>query len=78
MQRVYIVEHEHELSEDNSDVKFIGAYASRSDAEDAVKRALTRPGFSDSPNGFTISETVIGEDHWLEGFVTWTPDQSEE
>jgi hypothetical protein len=73
MERIYIVEHEHELSEDSSDVKFIGVYLSRPDAEEAVKRALTRPGFKDYPDGFTINETVVGEDHWPEGFFTWRP-----
>lgn len=73
MQRLYIVQHEHELSEDNSDIKFIGVYESRLEAEQAVRRAMARPGFCDYPNGFTISESELGQDHWLEGFVTWHP-----
>jgi hypothetical protein len=44
-------------------------YASQKDAEIAISRLLTQPGFEDWPDGFCIDEYTIGEDHWTEGFI---------
>jgi hypothetical protein len=75
---VFVVQHLHILEHEEEDVKMIGVYASRGDAEDAVNRLVQMPGFNDFPeivdecsrSGFFIEEYRIGEDHWREGFVT--------
>ncbi len=69
MQHVFVVQHEHELADD-VDVKLIGVYATREDAERAVERVKQAPGFRDFPDGFFIDEYEIGEDHWIDGFVS--------
>ena len=67
---VYVLQHVHELSNDNEDVKFIGVYSSQANAEAAVARMRLQPGFADSPDGFHIDPYDIDADHWTEGFIT--------
>ncbi len=69
MTAVYLVTHTHELN-GIDDVKLIGAYSSRADAQKAVQRKLAFPGFRDHPKGFHISRIKLGRDQWSEGFVT--------
>lgn len=68
MDSVFVVQHSREVT-DQEDVKMIGVYASRDDAEAAVGRMARQPGFREHPSGFTIDEYEIGKDHWAEGFV---------
>jgi hypothetical protein len=76
LEHVFVVEHEHELSEGCDDVKLIGVYESEEDAEKAVERAKQRPGFRGHPEGFSISSYKVGEDQWTTGFVTLLPQDS--
>lgn len=69
MKIVFVVQHEHEWCE-RDEVKFIGVYATQSDAEAAISRVVLQPGFRDWPDGFSIDEYHLGKDHWTEGFVT--------
>ncbi len=73
MKKVFLLTHVHKLPNSEEDLKFIGVYATLNDAEAAVERAKKRAGFADCINGFFIESHNIGEDQWLEGFVTWTP-----
>ena len=50
-------------------VKVIGIYTSRQLAEAALERARVLPGFRDEPEGFTIEQYDIDQDHWPRGFV---------
>jgi hypothetical protein len=36
------------------------------------QRSLVLSGFRDVPNGFIIDRYTIGQDHWIEGYVTVT------
>ena len=71
MTHVFIVHHN--ASEDglDEDVKLIGVYRSRVDAEAAVTRLRPQPGFCDHPDGFEVSEYELDKDHWTEGFISW-------
>ncbi len=69
MPKVFVVQHEHEWC-NRDDVKFIGVYATHSDAQAAVDRLRIRSGFKDWPDGFSIDEYELGIDNWPEGFVT--------
>jgi hypothetical protein len=69
MTAIYLVTHTHEL-DGIEDVKLIGAYSSRIDAQHAVKRRRAFPGFSDNPKGFHIARLELGRDQWSEGFIT--------
>ena len=53
----------------DEDVKLIGIYASRAEAEAAVVRVRDQPGFRDRPDGFRIDEHVLNRDGWVEGYV---------
>ncbi|MEM1063663.1 MAG: serine kinase [Planctomycetota bacterium] len=73
----FVVQHLHALPGGEEDVKLIGVYASRSDADAAVNRLRSRPGFSERPlirkdqgDDFSVEEYSIGKDHWAEGYVT--------
>ena len=69
MNSVFIVWHTHE-TETSVDEKLIGVYATCTEAEGAVDRLRSKPGFQDSPEGFDISEYALGKDHWTEGYVS--------
>jgi hypothetical protein len=72
MSKVYVVQHEHSVG-DSDDVKFIGVYSSRAQAEAAVERLTSQPGFAATPDGFHIDAYALDQDHWQEGFVTLAP-----
>ena len=70
---VFVLQHEHELPTGGKDVKFIGVYSSQAAAEAACARLRRQPGFSESPDGFSIDRYPLDQDHWTEGFVTILP-----
>ena len=74
MKKVFILHHVHELHDMEEDAKLIGVYDTRIGAELAIERARLRPGFKNFPDGFVIGEYLLGEDHWIEGFVTLVPE----
>ncbi|MHC8347907.1 DUF7336 domain-containing protein [Pseudomonas sp. RT4P38] len=78
MSIVYIVTHTNELPNGQDDIKFIGVYESQTSAEDAVKRASLRAGFSENKDGFFIECFELGKDHWTEGFFTYVPGENNE
>jgi hypothetical protein len=65
MDRVFLLWHEHD-----DDGKLIGVYSSEENAIAARGRVGNKPGFADSPEGFTVDPYRIDEDHWTEGYVT--------
>ena len=67
---VFIVQHVHVLEDEEEDVKLIGVYSTRTAAEAAIQRLTLRPGFCDSPEGFSIDLYRVDQDSWEEGFVT--------
>lgn len=67
---VFLVQHVHEFEDGSEDVKAIGIYSTRHEAELAVARSRQLPGFAGIPDGFSIDEYSIDVDHWTSGFVT--------
>lgn len=67
---VFLLQHEHQLDVASTDVKVIGVYSSESLANEAVARLSSRAGFSENPEGFSVSRYELNKDHWIEGFVT--------
>ena len=80
MPSVFVLQHCHVMLTDEDNIKLIGVYATRKDAEAAIERVRLQPGFMDHPqiadpdsddrNGFYIDEYAIGEDHWTDGYLT--------
>ncbi len=70
MTRVYVLQHVHSVDDGAEDVKFIGVYSSRENAQVAIGRLSRAPGFSDAPGGFHIDEYQIDKDQWVEGYST--------
>jgi hypothetical protein len=70
---VFVLWHVHELGEGDEDVKLIGVYRSREDAEAAIKRVGSQPGFADTPQGFDMCLYRLNQDHWTEGYTTVYP-----
>jgi hypothetical protein len=68
MKSVFILWHTHEISGE-SDEKLIGVYKSRKDAEAAIHRLSNKPGFKDTPDGFEMTEYILGKDHWTGGYL---------
>jgi hypothetical protein len=68
--RVYVLQHVHSMADGAEDVKFIGVYSSRENAQAAITRLVHAPGFSDAPAGFHIDEDQVDKDQWIEGYST--------
>ncbi len=69
MASVFVLQHVHVQEDGVEDVKFIGVYSSRENAEAAVARLGRLPGFSDAPGGFHVDEYRVDQDQWVEGYV---------
>jgi hypothetical protein len=69
MASVFVLQHVHTRDDGVEDVKFIGVYSCRENAEAAVARLARLPGFVDVPDGFHIDEYRIDQDHWADGYV---------
>ena len=70
MARVYVLQHVHLVDDGAEDVKFIGVYSSRENAQAAITRLSQAPGFSEAPAGFHIDEYQVDKDQWVEGYST--------
>jgi hypothetical protein len=82
MAHVFVLQHRRIDESGGENLKMIGVYGSRVEAERAVGRLRALPGFRDSPDivdpldpfeieersGFHIDEYALDEDHWTEGF----------
>lgn len=71
MKTIFILNHSYELDA-CEETKFIGAYSSMALAQAAITRLGSKPGFREKPEAFHIEETVIDQDHWIDGFSTMT------
>ena len=71
MNSVFVLQHEYEWY-GRDEVCFIGVYATHADAQAAIERLRSQPGFCYWPEGFTIDEYEIGKDHWNDGFIVVT------
>jgi len=67
---LFVVQHLHFLDGGEENVKFIGVYSTRDAAQAAVDRLKLKPGFRDTPDGFSIDPYTLDEDNWTEGYVT--------
>jgi hypothetical protein len=81
MQKVFVLQHLHPLPAGGEDVKLLGVYSSVASAHAAVARLVQQPGFREHPNmadpsldggeqGFFISEAILDEDQWADGYAT--------
>ena len=70
MTKVYVLQHVHSVDDGAEDVKFIGVYSSRENAQAAVARLSQAPGFSEALAGFHIDEYQLDKDQWVEGYST--------
>jgi len=70
---VFLLWHVHESGDGDEDAKLIGVYRSRGDAEAAIERVGSQPGFADTPQGFEICPYRLNEDNWTEGYTTVYP-----
>jgi homoserine kinase type II len=68
--KVYVLQHEHVMEDGTEDVKFIGVYSSRENAQAAIARLSQAAGFSDAVTGFHIDEYPLDRDQWVEGYST--------
>ncbi len=69
---VFLLWNVHEMPGGEEDAKLIGVYATAEDAGAAKLRVLSQPGFRDLSEGFLVCRYTVGEDQWIEGYVTMT------
>jgi hypothetical protein len=70
MAKVYVLHHVHSEEDGAEDVKFIGVYSSRENAQAAMTRLGQAPGFAEASAGFHIDEYQLDKDQWGEGYST--------
>lgn len=73
--KVFVLQHAHSMDDGTEDVKFIGVYSSRENADAAAKRLSKLPGFSNAPDGFHVDEYRVDQDQWVEGYAALTDAQ---
>jgi hypothetical protein len=59
--------------EGSEDELLIGVYSTQQEANAAIERLKSKPGFVDCPTGFQIHPHSLNRDGWSEGF-TFTKD----
>ena len=76
MTNVFLLPHLHEFDDGHEDMKLIGVYSSRANAEAALAAVHGQPGFRETPSGFSINEWPLDSTRpeWSEGYVTAFPD----
>jgi hypothetical protein len=67
---VYVLEHEHRLSEFCDDVKLDRRLLHPKKAREAKAGLREKPGFAKHPRVFHIVPMTVDADNWTEGFVT--------
>jgi hypothetical protein len=67
--KVYILHHIYDKGLETENVKLIGVYSSRGEAQRAINRLQTQPGFRELVEGFEVEAYTLDEDNWKEGFV---------
>jgi len=70
MKYVYLLHHTHVISEDNEDVKLIGAFSSEKKALEVMHEYKKLPGFKEIQEGFSIDRYKLDEAWWSDGFYT--------
>ena len=68
---LFVVEHLHVQVGGVESVKLIGVYSTKEAAQQAVDRLKLKPGFCDTPDGFSIDLYILDEDNWTEGYFTY-------
>lgn len=71
MEYVYLLEHVYEIGS-TEEIKTIGIFSSRKNAQEAVNQLRNKPGFRDHPKkAFLISKCKVDRIGWSEGFCSW-------
>jgi hypothetical protein len=76
MDAAYLLYHIRKDDEYTDDAKLIGVYRSEAAARAAIVRVETQPGFRDYPEGFVVERYPLDVDHWTEGFVDLSDEQT--
>jgi len=70
MPSMFLLQHSYaRREEDEDEVKVIGIYSSRREAETTIERYRGLPGFREYPDCFYIDEYEIDRNYWEEGFI---------
>jgi hypothetical protein len=72
MEYVYVLQHSYEWEHEGEfieEIKMIGVYSTRENAQRVIGYYKTLPGFKKHPeNCFHIDEYEINQNHWTHGF----------
>lgn len=67
---VFLLQHTNVLPGGATDVKLLGVYSTEEAAQARAERARELPGFASVADGFRVERHEVGQDRWVEGFVT--------
>ena len=68
MKTVYLLHHTARVGRDE-DVKLVGVFRSKEDAERVIAQLKDKSGFRDAGGEWSCHEHEIGKFHWQEGYV---------
>lgn len=57
--------------DDDGTERLVGVYSSMENAEAAIARLRSLPGFREWPGGFRNFDAWLDHDSWTEGFAPW-------
>ena len=66
---VFVVQHEYPRDDDRDETRLIGIYSTEAKAKSAIERLRVLPGFSESPDGFSVDCYPLDADHLVEGLA---------
>ena len=67
MKTVFVLHHTARVGKDE-DVKLLGIFRTKLDAQAAIALLKDKPGFRDAGGEWSCVEFELGKLHWLEGF----------
>lgn len=79
MKSVFLLFHTHHLPSGEDDDKLLGVYSLREIAEKKIEEKYRKlHGFCEPDGEFIIDEYTIDQDNWEEGFITTSPEKTED
>ena len=70
MDEVFLLWHVHDMGTGDEDIRLIGVYGTRQEAETAIEGLGPQSGFADTPERFEIRPYRLDEDNWAEDYST--------
>ena len=65
---VYFLQHHHMITKTNIDIKDLGIYDCKENAEKAIAKLTELPGFKNTGKDFKVIKFILNKTRWINGF----------